>query len=163
MTLEKVCSDTEIFLAIYILRVTCQTYCKIMYLCPWRLFLSKQTVQILIIIWHLIWVFKLFAKVLVYRYQKWEGLTLCLLVSSADSLCKQFGPWSNLTSGLIWIQTVYHSDGIPEIFWKKSADHKKACLKNYSEGSLYVWVRAVCCFLSILQITDVWLKVIIKD
>ena len=32
--------------------------------------------------------------------------TLCLLVSSADNLCKQFG--SNL-SGLIWIQTVKQS------------------------------------------------------
>ena len=34
-------------------------------------------------------------------------------------------------SGLIWIQTVWHSDGNPEIifrkswFWKKSADDKK--------------------------------------
>ena len=36
-------------------------------------------------------------------------------------------------SGLIWIQMVWHSDGIPERtfwkhwFWKKSADDKKAC------------------------------------
>ena len=36
-------------------------------------------------------------------------------------------------SGLIWIQTVWHSDGIPEQifqkvdFEKKSADEKKAC------------------------------------
>ena len=60
-------------------------------------------------------------------------LTLCLPVLSADNLCKQFGPRSGLTilSGLIWIQTIWHSDGIPEILknkWfikKRSADDKK--------------------------------------
>ena len=46
------------------------------------------------------------------------------LVASADNFCKQFGPKSkqikpNLTSGLIWIQTVGHSDGIPEIIFRK--------------------------------------------
>ena len=46
-------------------------------------------------------------------------LTFCLLVSSADSHCKQFGPRSGLTSGLIWIQTVWHSDGIPERNFQK--------------------------------------------
>ena len=59
--------------------------------------------------------------------------TLCLLVSSAHNLCKQIGARSGLTimSGLIWIQSVCHSDGIPERvfqkswFWKKSADEKK--------------------------------------
>ena len=44
-------------------------------------------------------------------------------------LCKQFGPRSGLP---IWIQTVWHSDSIAEIFfrknwlWKKSADDQKA-------------------------------------
>ena len=42
-------------------------------------------------------------------------------------------------SGLIRIQTVWHSDGIPEIifrkswFWKKSADGKK-CMNNFPGG-----------------------------
>ena len=36
------------------------------------------------------------------------ALTLCLLVSSADNLCKLFGPISGPTkmSGLIWVLTV---------------------------------------------------------
>ena len=55
-----------------------------------------------------------------------------LLVSSADNLYKQFGHRSgpDKTSGLLWIQNVWHSDGIPErIFrkgWKKSADDNKS-------------------------------------
>ena len=41
--------------------------------------------------------------------------------------------------GLIWIQTIWNSDGIPERsflkgwFWKKSADDKKSC-KNFPGG-----------------------------
>ena len=31
-----------------------------------------------------------------------------------SSLCKQFKPRSNLTSDIIWIQTVWHSHVIPE-------------------------------------------------
>ena len=48
---------------------------------------------------------------MVYNFEKVKsmvyllGQTLCLFVSSADNLCKQFGPK---------IQTVCHSDGIPE-------------------------------------------------
>ena len=43
-------------------------------------------------------------------------------VSSADNLCKQFGPRSGTTEcrGLIWIQTVCDSDDIPEIIFRKS-------------------------------------------
>ena len=54
-------------------------------------------------------------------------LILYLLVSSADYFCKQFGPRSGPTkrrawvlSGLIWSQTVWHSDGIHEIIFRKS-------------------------------------------
>ena len=59
-----------------------------------------------------------------------QMLSLYLLVSSDDTFCKQFGP----RSGLIWIQTVLHFDGIPERIFrkgsirKKSADDKK-CAK----------------------------------
>ena len=48
-------------------------------------------------------------------------LTHYLLVSSADNLWKQFGTqiWPDRMSGLIWIQTVWHSDRIPEIIFRK--------------------------------------------
>ena len=55
-------------------------------------------------------------------------LTICLLVSSADNLCKQFGPRSDL----IWIKTVWHSDDIPErsfflnLIKKKTAGNQKS-------------------------------------
>ena len=61
------------------------------------------------------------------------GLTLCLLVSSADNLCKQFGPRSGLTEHWAWsgsklfdilmviLKEVFEKSG----FWKKSAGHKK--------------------------------------
>ena len=43
---------------------------------------------------------------------------------SADYLCKQFGPWSqmwpNISLGLIWIQTIWHSSGIPDRMFLKS-------------------------------------------
>ena len=68
------------------------------------------------------------------------NLTLSLLVSSADNVCKQFGTRSGPTKcrGLIWVQTVSLSDCIPEIILKKndfekSADDKEAC-KNYPVG-----------------------------
>ena len=47
--------------------------------------------------------------------------TLCRLVSSADNLCKQFGP----RSGLIWIQAVGQSDGIPGRIFRKKNDFEK--------------------------------------
>ena len=43
-------------------------------------------------------------------------ITLCLLVSSVDNLCKPFGP----RLGLIWIQTVWHSNDIPERIFRNS-------------------------------------------
>ena len=46
------------------------------------------------------------------------ALTLCLLTSSAGNGCNQFRPRSGPT-GLNWIKTVCHSDGIPEIFVRK--------------------------------------------
>ena len=54
-------------------------------------------------------------------------------VPSADNFCKQFGPRSGPTpvSGWVMIQTVWHSDCVPERFFskkfilKKSADDKK--------------------------------------
>ena len=66
------------------------------------------------------------------------------------SHCKQFGPRSGLdkTSGLIWIQNVWHSDGIPErIFqhWmilKKSADDKKACKITTQKAKSY-WLSLI--------------------
>ena len=44
---------------------------------------------------------------------------LCLPVSSADNLGKQFGTRSGptISSGLIRVLTFLHSDGIPEIFF----------------------------------------------
>ena len=41
-------------------------------------------------------------------------ITLCLLVSSADNFCKQFGPRSGPTKCWAWSgsQTVWHSDGL---------------------------------------------------
>ena len=38
-------------------------------------------------------------------------LLICPLVPSANNICKQFGP---NRPDLIWIQTVWHYDGIPE-------------------------------------------------
>ena len=68
-------------------------------------------------------------------------LTLCLLVSFADNLCKQFGPKSGPTFGLslIWIQTVRHSDGIfLKEFYKKVDIEKNQqitkSMQNYPVG-----------------------------
>ena len=70
-----------------------------------------------------------------------DTLHHCLLVFSAHNLCKKIGPRSGPTklSGLIWFQSVCHSDGIPESFFekvdfeKKSADDKKA--EKISQGA----------------------------
>ena len=78
--------------------------------------------------------------------------TLCLLdVSSADNLCKQFGPRSGPTkvSGLIWNWTVWHSEGSPERFfrkkwfWKNQQTTKKVgkntqSAKSWSTGGLFL-------------------------
>ena len=60
-------------------------------------------------------------------------------------------------SGLIWMQTVWHSDGIPErifrkmCFWKQSADDKNTKLtsmqiacKTILRGSILVWLWLSC-------------------
>ena len=48
-------------------------------------------------------------------------LTLYLPVKFADILCKHYGPRSGQKmSGLIWIQTVRHSDNILDILFHKS-------------------------------------------
>ena len=74
-------------------------------------------------------------------------LTLGLLVSSADNLCKQLGPRSGPTvSGLIWIQAVWHwwyswKNFSKKLILKKSADDKKS-MKNYPGGKVlgfYKW------------------------
>ena len=48
--------------------------------------------------------------------------TLCLIVWSADNLCKQFGPRScpDKTSGLNLLLNRFNSDDIPEIIFRKS-------------------------------------------
>ena len=42
------------------------------------------------------------------------------LLLSADNLCKQLDPDQDKMSGLIWIQTVRHPDGIEKIQHPKS-------------------------------------------
>ena len=58
--------------------------------------------------------------------------------SSADNLFKQFGPRSSPTKcrGLIWIQSVWHSNGILErifwknLFWKKKISRRRKIMKQ---------------------------------
>ena len=58
-------------------------------------------------------------------------LTLCLLVSSDDIICKHFGPSSgDKTPGVNWIQTVGHSEFNPERILKKINRQQKS-MKNY--------------------------------
>ena len=65
----------------------------------------------------------------------------CLLVSSADNLCKQIGPRSGLTKRRAWsesnlfdTQMVFLKDFLEkERFWK-TADDKKAC-KTTTKGA----------------------------
>ena len=63
-------------------------------------------------------------------------LTLCLQVSSADNLCKHFGPRSGPTKCRAWYgSNLFHTlMGLLKEFsekknWKKSADDKIACKK----------------------------------
>ena len=58
-----------------------------------------------------------FAKAGHTIYSKW---IYYLLVSSADNLCKQIGPRTGPTKHLIWIQSVWHSDGILKIIFQNS-------------------------------------------
>ena len=77
-------------------------------------------------------------------------LTLCLLVPSAfkplQTVWTQIRP--DKMSGLIWILTVWHSDGIPKNFfpkrwfWKKSADNKKHV--KLSRRQSFVWFDSLC-------------------
>ena len=55
-------------------------------------------------------------------------------MSSTDNLCKQFRPRSDPT-GMIWIQTAWHSTDITEIFLEKKTrqqEQKKMILKKIS-------------------------------
>ena len=74
-------------------------------------------------------------------------LTLCLIVSAADYIWKQFGPRSGLTECLlIWIQMVWHSDGILERFFQKRLILKKIIrqqksMQTYPVGRV-IWNRS---------------------
>ena len=63
-------------------------------------------------------------------------------MSSADNICKEFGPRSG-PSGLIWIQTVWHSNGILDFFIEKveieekHADDNKACKIKFKVRCIY--------------------------
>ena len=52
-----------------------------------------------------------------------RALTLCLLVSSADYLCKQFGPRSVLMNTL----KVFLKDFSKKLIFEEPADDKEAC------------------------------------
>ena len=53
------------------------------------------------------------------------SIVCSVLITFANSL-EQIRP--NKTSGLIWIQTIWHSDGIlKKLILKKSTDDKNAC------------------------------------
>ena len=62
------------------------------------------------------------------------SLTLYILVSSADNLCKQFRPRSD-PKGMIWIQTAWHSTDTTEIFFleKKQQEQKNWFWKKYQQ------------------------------
>ena len=80
---------------------------------------NLSTIIKLIIVWlmirHLIMIRQFSNQLMVTSAR----LTLCLLVSSADNLWKQFGPRPSptrrRTSGLIWIQSVWLSYGISKL------------------------------------------------
>ena len=71
------------------------------------------------------------------------ALTLCLLVSSADNLCKQFGP--SLTKWQAGSGTkLFDKGGISEIFFiyevhfEKIADNKKGCkITQHAKINIY--------------------------
>ena len=67
---------------------------------------------------------------------------LCLLVPSADNLCKQFGPRSGPT------KNVWHSDSVPErIFWKK-----KWFFEKNQQATMFFEAKIFLCPLSPLWI-----------
>ena len=80
-------------------------------------------------------------------------INLFLLVSFVDNFCKQFGPRSkpDKTSGLIWIQTVLNSDGVPESlfrmgcwFWKKKKERKWVTADHvYGDLFILTWAEMV--------------------
>ena len=101
-----------------------------------RLFLYDKNYKIGIFYWT-------FAGTIVAYVRKGMFISICssrqryfllfsslLLVSSADNICKKFGSWRGPTKRRTWsgemIQTVWHSDIIPERcfrikwFWKKN-------------------------------------------
>ena len=53
-------------------------------------------------------------------------------MSSADNLCKQFRPRSDPT-GMIWIQTAWHSTNITHVFRKKQQQQKSDFEKKYQQ------------------------------
>ena len=67
---------------------------------------------------------------------KWGPLllTLCLLVSSADNLCKQLTDPDQIRpdrmSRHVWIQTLWHSDGIPGRIFVIKVDFEKICRRQ---------------------------------
>ena len=78
------------------------------------------------------------------------------LFSSPNNLCKQFASRSGLIlSVFIWIQTIWHSDSIPEIFfwkssfWKKSADNKAWKITQHAMIKL-IWTPFYMCLISLL-------------
>ena len=70
--------------------------------------------------------------------------TLCLpaeTLSSADYLCKQFGPRSGPTAWS-WTQTVWHSDSLPErIFEKVNFVKSQQTTKNHEKLPSKQWVH----------------------
>ena len=58
--------------------------------------------------------------------------TLYLLVSSADNLCKKIRPRSDQT-GMIWIQTAWHSTDITEKKIEKNNNKKSWFWKKYQQ------------------------------
>ena len=62
---------------------------------------------------------------------QFQHLTLCLLVSSADYLCKQFACQDSSGSKLFETMTVFQWYSWKEILKKKSTDYKKKNTKNF--------------------------------
>ena len=69
-------------------------------------------------------------------FATWIDLTLSLLVSSADKLCKLF--WTqirpDMMSGLIWIQTVLDCDVFLKEFFEKVDFEKKKSADNKNKN-----------------------------
>ena len=86
-----------------------------------------------------------------------EALTHYLLLSSADNLCKQFGPdQARQNVGPDLYPTVWHSNGITERilqkswFVRKSADDKKI-MQNYPADKESRFVSDFCWCLKVLS------------